>query len=125
MSVYKVYINENLKRETSKENSQISTLQSELKMMNDHQRALEAKLKNLDDQLTKTKVEECSICFEAVYVDRKWTAFVPCGHRVCSECADKFSVPRWPSTQHTNRQKCPHCRHNINCFLVLEGIDES
>ena len=37
----------------------------------DQKRALEAKLKNLDDQLTKTKAEECPTCFEAIYVDRK------------------------------------------------------
>ena len=64
-------INEDFRREASKENSQISTLQSELKMKNDEKRALEAKLKNLDDQLTKTKAEECPTCFEAIYVDRK------------------------------------------------------
>ena len=116
-------INEKIRRGAFKENSQISSLQSELK--NDEKRALEAKLKNLDYQLTKTKAEECPICFEVVYVNRKWTAFVPCGHRICSECADKFSAPHWPSTQHTNRQKCLHCRHKINCFLVLEGIYES
>lgn len=64
-------INEKIRREAFKENSQISTLQSELKMKNDEKRALEAKLKNLDDQLTKTKAEECPICFEVVYVNRK------------------------------------------------------
>ena len=31
------------------------------------------------------------ICFESTSIERKWTAFLPCGHRTCSECADKIS----------------------------------
>ena len=115
-----------LKAKASKEASQIPALQTELKLENAQKRTLEAKIKRLDNQLKQPKVDECSICFEEISVNRKWAAFVPCGHRVCSDCADKFSnktsTPRWPTPQNTNRQKCPHCRQNINSFLVLEGI---
>ena len=113
-------------KELNAKASQMPALQSELKMENTQKRALEAKIKNLDDQLKKPKIDECTICFEEVSANRKWTAFNPCGHRVCSDCADKFcnktSAPRWPAIQNTNRQKCPHCRQNVNSFLVLEGI---
>ena len=117
------------KAKALKEASRITALQSELKLENAQKRAMEVKIKNLDNQLKKPKVDECPICFEEVSANRKWTAFVPCGHRVCSDCANKFSdnksTPRWPAPQNTNRQNCPHCRQNIKSLLVLEGIYES
>ena len=79
------------------------------------------KNKKLTIELKEAKVEDCPICFEEISEERKWTAFLPCGHRTCSECADKIShLPRA-----TNRRKCPNCRENINCSLVLEGIYDS
>ena len=105
--------------------------ESELKLKNDQKRNqqniilqqrrdFQAKIKDLDTELQESKVHECPICFEETSIERKWTAFLPCGHRTCSECADKISaLPR-----NTNRRKCPNCRENINCFLVLEGIYE-
>ena len=107
--------------------SKMSALESELKLKNDqkrdliHQkRAFEAQIRTLDAELKEFKVDECPICFEETSIERKWTAFLPCGHRTCSDCADKISaLPR-----NTNRRKCPNCRENINCFLVLEGIYE-
>ena len=89
--------------------SKISILQSKFKLKNDQKRVLETKIKKLE------KTKECQICFDAVSVDRKWTAFVPCGHRICNECAEKIS----------SACKCPHCRKNIIRFLVLQGIYES
>ena len=107
--------------------SKITSLKSELKLKNDQKQNLiqqkrdfEAKIRALDTELKESKVDECPICFEETSIERKWTAFLPCGHRTCSECADKISaLPR-----NTNRRKCPNCRENINCFLVLEGIYE-
>ena len=107
--------------------SKITSLKSELKLKNDQKQNLiqqkrdfEAKIRALDSELKESKVDECPICFEETSIERKWTAFLPCGHRTCSECADKISaLPR-----NTNRRKCPNCRENINCFLVLEGIYE-
>lgn len=90
---------------------------SQLKLKNDQKRELEEKIEKLE----KPKEDECPICFEPISIDRKWTAFIPCGHRTCSECADKISaLPR-----STNKRKCPNCRENIIGFLVLEGIYES
>ena len=108
--------------------SKITSLKSELKLKNDQKQNLiqqkrdfEAKIRALDAELKESKVDECPICFEEASIERKWTAFLPCGHRTCTECADKISaLPR-----NTNRRKCPSCRENINCFLVLEGIYES
>ena len=109
----------------------IPALESELKLKNDQKRELlqqkrdfEAKIRTLDAELKESKADtsadECPICFEKTSIERKWTAFLPCGHRTCSDCADKISsLPR-----STNRRKCPNCRENINCFLVLEGIYE-
>ena len=89
---------------------------SQLKLKNDQKRELEEKIKKLETP----KEDECPICFEPISIDRKWTAFIPCGHRTCSECADKISaLPR-----STNKRKCPNCRENIISFLVLEGIYE-
>ena len=104
----------------------IPALESELKLKNDQKRnllkekhACEEKIKIMDAELKKSKVDsDCPICFESTSIERKWTAFLPCGHRTCSECADKISdLPR-------KGRKCPNCRENINCFLVLEGIYE-
>ena len=116
--------------------SKIPKLESELnELKKEHKKELsqqkttfEAKIKSLEDknkkltiELKKAKLDDCPICFEDISLERKWTAFLPCGHRTCTECADKISdLPR-----STNRRKCPNCRENINCFLVLEGIYES
>ena len=103
-----------------REFAKIPALESELKLKNDLNRDFKAKIRSLDAELKESKMDECPICFEATSIERKWTAFLPCGHRTCSECADKISsLPR-----NTNRRKCPNCRENINCFLVLEGIYE-
>ena len=103
-----------------REFAKIPALESELKLKNDLNRDFKAKIRLLDAELKESKMDECPICFEATSIERKWTAFLPCGHRTCSECADKISaLPR-----NTNRRKCPNCRENINCFLVLEGIYE-
>ena len=103
-----------------REFAKIPALESELKLKNDLNRDFKAKIRMLDNELKESKMDECPICFEATSIERKWTAFLPCGHRTCSECADKISsLPR-----NTNRRKCPNCRENINCFLVLEGIYE-
>jgi len=84
----------------------------------DQKSALEGELKGIK---LEPKIDECSICFETVSLERKWTAFIPCGHRTCAVCAQQISsLPRT-----TNRRKCPNCRENINNFLVLEGIYES
>ena len=102
----------------------IPALESELKLKNDQKRNLlkekrvcEEKIKLMDAELKRSKVDsDCPICFESTSIERKWTAFLPCGHRTCSECADKISdLPR-------KGRKCPNCRESINYFLVLEGI---
>ena len=124
---------QNHEKEQIKKDSKISSLKqqneklkakvkakSELKFKNDRNQKLDAKNGKIDNKLEKTK-PECPICIEPVSIDRKWTAFIPCGHRTCSECADKISaLPR-----STNKRKCPNCRENIIGFLVLEGIYES
>ena len=117
---------QNREKEQIKKDSKISALKqqneklkakSQSKFKNDQE--LDAKNRKID-KLEKTK-QECPICIEPISIDRKWTAFIPCGHRTCSECADKISsLPR-----STNKRKCPNCRENIIGFLVLEGIYES
>ena len=103
-----------------REFAKISALEFELKLKNDLNRDFKAKIRMLDNEFKESKMDECPICFEATSIERKWTAFLPCGRRTCSECADKISdLPR-----STNRRKCLNCRENINCFLVLEGIYE-
>ena len=84
----------------------------------DQKSALEGELKGIK---LEPKKDECSICFETVSLERKWTAFIPCGHRTCAECARQISsLPRT-----TNCKKCPNCRKTITSFLILEGIYES
>ena len=110
-----------LKKERKDELSQQKQLfEAKIKALEDKNKKLSIDLKKTKVEM-KTKVDDCPICFEDISLERKWTAFLPCGHRTCSECADKISVlPRA-----TNRRKCPNCRENINCFLVLEGIYDS
>ena len=123
------YENRFLQRQNDVLEARAKKAESELKLKNDQKRNqqniilqqrrdFQAKIKDLDTELQESKQHECPICFEETSIERKWTAFLPCGHRTCSECADKISaLPR-----NTNRRKCPNCRENINCFLVLEGI---
>ena len=109
-----------LKQQNEKLKDKLKT-KSQLKTKNDQNGDSEAKIKILDSKLEKAKLEECPICYESISIDRKWTAFIPCGHRTCSDCADKISgLPR-----STNKRKCPNCRENIIGFLVLEGVYES
>ena len=110
-----------LKKEHKRELSQQKeVLEAKIKALEDKNKKLSIDLKKSRIEM-KTKVDDCPICFEDISLERKWTAFLPCGHRTCSECADKIShLPRA-----TNRRKCPNCRENINCFLVLEGIYDS
>ena len=110
-----------LKKEHKRELSQQKeVLEAKIKALEDKNKKLSIDLKKSKIEMKK-KVDDCPICFEDISLVRKWTAFLPCGHRTCSECADKISVlPRA-----TNRRKCPNCRENINCFLVLEGIYDS
>ena len=61
---------------------------------------------------------ECTICFEHVNVNRKWTAFVPCGHRICQPCSVTISAPSGGPC----RNICPICRKSIKQYLILEGI---
>ena len=61
---------------------------------------------------------ECTICFEHVNVNRKWTAFVPCGHRICQPCSETISAPSGGPSRNT----CPICRKSIKQYLILEGI---
>ena len=46
----------------------------------DQKSALEGELKGIK---LEPKIDECSICFEAVSLERKWTAFIP-----CAECIE-------------------------------------
>ena len=124
---------QNREKEQIKKDSKISALKQQNEKLkakfkaksqftgkNDQKQESEAKKKTINNKLEKAK-PECPICIEPVSIDRKWTAFIPCGHRTCSECADKISsLPR-----STNKRKCPNCRENIIGFLVLEGIYES
>ena len=64
------------------------------------------------------KNSECTICFEHVNVDRKWTAFVPCGHRICQPCSKTISAQSGGPSRNT----CPICRKSIKQYLILEGI---
>ena len=67
----------------------------------DQKSALEGELKGIK---LEPKKDECPICFETVSLERKWTAFIPCGHRTCAECAQqrtrpgKFFLTRWTTS---------------------------
>ena len=60
---------------------------------------------------------ECPICCEEVRreSDKKWEAFVPCGHRFCSTCARNIC-----SGQNGHNQRvCPNCRTDIEQILTV------
>ena len=79
-------------------------------------KTLAIKMKTLESEINS----ECTICFEHVNADRKWTAFVPCGHRICQPCSETISAPLKGQRQNA----CPTCRKTIQQYLVLEGIYE-
>ena len=84
---------------------------------------LESKMKHMTNKMEILESglnSECTICFEHVNADRKWTAFVPCGHRICQPCSETISAPSRGRSQNT----CPTCRKEIQQYLVLEGIYE-
>ena len=117
---------ENQQQELKKKKSKIPALENELKLKNDQKRdlvkqklAFEAQIRALDAELKESKVDDCPICFEPISIKRKWKVFLPCGHRTCSDCADKISALP------IKRRKCPICRENIDDCIVLQGIYES
>ena len=85
---------------------QYDQLESKLKMMANKIETLESGIDS-----------ECSICFEMVTAARKWTAFIPCGHRICTPCSGNIAASRG-----RGRNNCPTCRKEIDQFLILEGI---
>ena len=82
---------------------------------------LESKMKHMANKMEILESElnsECTICFEHVNADRKWTAFVPCGHRICQPCSETIA------SRGRSQNTCPTCRKRIQQYLVLEGIYE-
>lgn len=63
-----------------------------------------------DDGVLAVNGADCEICRVG---NRRSRVFLPCGHCVCSECADKIVI--WFGTDETcpNESKCFFCRMRV------------
>ena len=112
--------NSELKTKLDKAQSKLKTVRVEQSMASTKSRidALEHANRTLELENSSLREEnECSICCEEVKreSDKKWEAFVPCGHRFCSTCARNIC-----SGQNGHNQRvCPNCRTDIEQILTV------
>ena len=61
--------------------------------------------------------DECPVCLERA----RDTAFMPCGHRVCAECARILSQTAWRGSgpRGDSESRCPECRQPFTGTLRL------
>ena len=100
-----------LEGENSELKTKLDKAQSKLDALEHANRTLELENSSLREE------NECSICCEEVRreSDKKWEAFVPCGHRFCSTCARNIC-----SGQNGHNQRvCPNCRTDIEQILTV------
>ena len=79
---------------------------------------LESANKILEKENSRLREEnECSICCEELKREsnKKWEAFVPCGHRFCSTCSRNICS----SLSGHNQRVCPNCRTDVKQILTL------
>ena len=64
--------------------------------------------------------EECPVCLDGAH-DTAWSAFIPCGHRVCAECAHRMSTTAWRGSgpRGDSESRCPVCRQPFTGTLRL------
>ena len=79
---------------------------------------LESANKILEKENSRLREEnECSICCEELKREsnKKWEAFVPCGHRFCSTCSRNICS----GLNGHNQRVCPNCRTDVKQILTL------
>ena len=79
---------------------------------------LESANKILEKENSRLREEnECSICCEELKREsnKKWEAFVPCGHRFCSTCSRNICS----GLSGHNQRVCPNCRTDVKQILTL------
>ena len=112
--------NSELKTKLDKAQSKLKSVRVDQSMASTKSRidALEHANRTLEMENSSLREEnECSICCEEVKreSDKKWEAFVPCGHRFCSTCARNIC-----SGQNGHNQRvCPNCRTDIEQILTV------
>ena len=64
-----------------------------------------------------SETDECPVCLERA----RDTAFMPCGHRVCAECARILSETNWRGSgpRGDSESRCPECRQPFTGTLRL------
>ena len=60
---------------------------------------------------------ECPVCLDRA----RNTAFIPCGHRTCAECAERISTTAWRGSgpRGDSESRCPVCRQPFTGTLRL------
>ena len=66
-----------------------------------------------------SEIDECPVCLDETRA--RDTAFVPCGHRVCAECARTLSETSWRGSgpRGDSESRCPECRQPFTGTLRL------
>ena len=66
-----------------------------------------------------SETDECPVCLDETRA--RDTAFVPCGHRVCAECARTLSETSWRGSgpRGDSESRCPECRQPFTGTLRL------
>ena len=61
--------------------------------------------------------DDCPVCLDRA----RNTAFIPCGHRTCAECAERISTTAWRGSgpRGDSESRCPVCRQPFTGTLRL------
>ena len=59
--------------------------------------------------------DDCPVCLDRA----RNTAFIPCGHRTCAECAERISTTAWRGSgpRGDSESRCPVCRQPFSGTL--------
>ena len=112
--------NNELKVTLDKANAKLRSIKVDQSMASTKARidALENSIRMLESENSRLReANECSICCEEVKPEsnKKWEAFVPCGHRFCSKCSRNICS----GLNGHNQRICPNCRTTVEKILTV------
>lgn len=59
--------------------------------------------------------KSCRICFSHFSPSVPWIYLSPCGHDICTKCAESYFI-------YQNKQRCPVCNQPIDTYQIRESI---
>lgn len=85
-------------------------------------RDLEYKVRNLcyhyyspQKVIKRYDEKRCRICFNHYSSSLPWIYIIPCGHDICTQCAEAYFIFQ-------NNQLCPVCKQPVDIYQIRESI---